>query len=47
MLNFFNNRQNDNSFTTSYVIENNPLIKSNSEINKYKYTIYQPLASKE
>lgn len=50
MLNLFNNKQNgfnDKSFITSYVIEKNTKIQSNSEINEYKNTIYYPFASKE
>jgi hypothetical protein len=50
MINAFNNKQNrfnDKSSITSYVIEKNTKIKSNSEINEYRNTIYYPFASKE
>jgi hypothetical protein len=50
MLSIFNNKQNrfnNKSFVTDYVIEKNTKIQSNSERDEYKNTIYYPFASKE
>ena len=50
MLNLFKNKKNsysDKSSITSYVVEKNSTIKSNSEKDEYKNTIYYPFASKE
>lgn len=50
MLSIFNNKQNrfnNKSSVTDYVIEKNTKIQSNSERDEYKNTIYYPFASKE
>ena len=50
MLSLFKNKQSsysDISSITSYVLEKDSRIKSNSERDEYKNTIYYPFASKE